>query len=87
MQVRLDVALLAAGKYRISAGWVTPASGRVAARVTFAGMPWQVDERASPGACAVAWNAVAVTLQQDDLIDIFSDSEQVLDYLEVEPAG
>ena len=33
-------------------------AGQVAAQVTFAGMPWQVDERVPPGACTVTWNVV-----------------------------
>jgi hypothetical protein len=86
LHVRLDVALRAAPKYRISAGWVTPASGRVDARVTFAGIPWRVDQVAPPGTCTVTWNAIAASAQVDDFIEISSESEQALDYLEVEPA-
>jgi hypothetical protein len=87
MHVRLDAMLPAPGKYRISAGWVTPASGWVAAQVTFAGMPWRVEDRAPSGACTVTRNAVAVTIQAVEYIDVYSDSEQALDYLEMEPVG
>jgi hypothetical protein len=55
-------------------------------RVTFAGVP-QIEELAPPGVCEVVRNAVATTAQESDFIDIISDSAQVLDYLEVEPAG
>ena len=87
MHVRLGLAVPAPGKYRISAGWVTPAAGVVGAQVSFAGMRGRIDERALPGACGVVWNGVASVSQQNELIDIFAGSEQALDYLEIAPIG
>jgi hypothetical protein len=87
MHLRLDVALPAAARYRISAGWVTPASGVVDAQVTFAGMAERFEERAPVGACNVVWNGVAIAAQPIELIEFFVGSEQALDYLEIVPAG
>lgn len=87
LRVRLDVSVAAAGKYWISTGWVTPASGRVAAQVTFAGIAWRIDEKADLGTCRAVRRAAPVTMQHVDFIDVVSNSEQVLDYLELEPAG
>jgi hypothetical protein len=50
-------------------------------------MPWRVEERAPSGACTVTRNAVAVTIQAVEYIDVYSDSEQALDYIEMEPVG
>ncbi|HEX4334797.1 MAG TPA: hypothetical protein VH062_02720 [Polyangiaceae bacterium] len=86
LRVRLEIPVVRAGKYRIEAGWVTPAAGPGSVMVTSTGMSWKVASEVSAGRCGATAGPPFELNQPAVLIDISASAPATLDYLELVPS-
>ena len=86
--VRIEIAVPRPGRYRIATGWVAsadPKSRRVQATLSLGRARSVLESDAPPGACVALAGPTVDVSQISEFINIFVDSAQALDYVELSP--
>jgi hypothetical protein len=85
LRVRVELPVSEPGKYRIRSRWVTAAAPGVARLVTSTGLTWAVELGGRPNACEEREGPVVQLSQPTEYIDLITQTDQQLDYLELVP--